>query len=148
MILHRDIGICALALTLLLMVGCAGSRTSNPVTPANNLPPCARVDNVVSLPAEFPEGFPLPPGTVVTASERTASGSTTISAAIPMDFKQAVAFFQSKLPAAGYQLLEGDAEMDEAESTFACQRFRGKWKINGILNCPAAVRLTLAIAKV
>jgi hypothetical protein len=67
--------------------------------------------------------------------------------AIPMSFKETAAFFQSKLPAAGYKLLEGDAEMDEAESTFAGRGFQGKWKINGILNCPGAVRLTLAIGK-
>lgn len=64
-----------------------------------------------------------------------------------MQFKEAAAFFQSKLPAAGYEILEGDAEMDEAEATFAGRGFRGKWKINGILNCPEAVRLTLAIGK-
>ena len=51
-----------------------------------------------------------------------------------MEFKNAVSFFQSKLPAAGYKLLEGDAEMDEAESTFSGQGFQGKWKVNGILN--------------
>jgi hypothetical protein len=64
-----------------------------------------------------------------------------------MEFKNTVAFFQSKLPAAGYQLLKGDAEMDEAESTFSGNGFQGKWKVNGILNCPGAVTLTIALWK-
>lgn len=64
-----------------------------------------------------------------------------------MEFKDVVAFFQSKLPAAGYQLLEGDAEMDEAESTFSGQGFQGKWKINGLLNCPGAVTIAISLSK-
>ena len=146
MMLQRNISMCAATLILLLLFGCSGSKKSE-VTSANNLPPCASANTSVSLPSEFPASFPLPPGMVVTASQSAPSGSITISAALPMDFKPAVAFFQSKLPAAGYELLEGDAEMDEAESTFAGHGFRGKWKVNGILNCPGAVRLTLAIAK-
>ena len=71
----------------------------------------------------------------------------TVSGFAPMQFKDTVAFFQSKLPAAGYKLLEGDAEMDEAESTFLGQGFRGKWKINGILNCPGAVTLAISLSK-
>jgi hypothetical protein len=62
-----------------------------------------------------------------------------------LEFKNAVVFFQSKLPAAGYQLLRGDAEMDEAESTFSGQGFQGKWKVQGILNCSGAVALTIAV---
>ena len=64
-----------------------------------------------------------------------------------MEFKNTVAFFQSKLPTAGYQLLKGDAEMDEAESNFSGQGFQGKWKVQGILNCSGAVILTIAVWK-
>jgi hypothetical protein len=130
-----------------LCAGCGGTRNPVATTQTDSLPPCANVGSAVSLPSEFPNDFPLPAGTVITASQRSLTNTTTISGAVPMRFKEAVAFFQSKLPAAGYKLLEGDAEMDEAESTFAGQGFQGKWKINGILNCPGAVRLTLAIRK-
>jgi hypothetical protein len=147
MMRQHNVGMCVAALLLLLMAGCTGSETSKLGPPASTLPPCANAGTPISLPSEFPDNFPLPPGTVVTASQRSAAGPITITASIPTDFKRAVAFFQTTLPAAGYQLLEGDAEMDEAESTFAGQGFRGKWKINGILNCPGAVRLTLAIAR-
>jgi hypothetical protein len=99
------------------------------------------------LPAEFPHSFPLPPGTVITSSQRSDRGAIVIGGLIPLEFKDAIAFFQTKLPAAGYQLLEGDAEIDEAESTFSGQGFHGKWKVNGILNCPGAVTLAISLSK-
>jgi hypothetical protein len=36
--------------------------------------------------------------------------------------------------------------MDEAESFFRGAEMRGKWKVNGILNCPSAVTLTLLVS--
>ena len=71
----------------------------------------------------------------------------TVSGFAPMQFKDTVAFLQSKLPVAGYKPLEGDAEMDEAESTFSGHGYRGKWRINGILNCPGAVSLGVSLSK-
>jgi hypothetical protein len=35
--------------------------------------------------------------------------------------------------------------MDEAESNFRGASVRGKWKVNGILGCAEAVRLTLFV---
>lgn len=131
-----------------LFASCGNTSTSETAPPAVALPACANVSTVISRPPEFPKDFPLPDNTVITSSQYSQGGSVTIIAAVPMSFKEAAAFFQQKLPAAGYKLLEGDAEMDEAESTFAGNGFQGKWKINGILNCPKAVRLTIAVAKI
>ena len=60
-------------------------------------------------------------------------------------FRTAVEFFVTKLPAAGYLNTTGDAEMDEAESFFRGAAVQGKWKVNGILGCNEAVRLTLFV---
>jgi hypothetical protein len=139
--------ISVLLLGIILCVGCGKTRSSETAPPAAALPPCASVNTAISRPAEFPDNFPLPDKTVITSSQYSQGGSLTISAAVPMTFKEAAAFFQNKLPAAGYKLLEGDAEMDEAESAFTGNGYQGKWKINGILNCPRAVRLTIAIAR-
>jgi hypothetical protein len=35
--------------------------------------------------------------------------------------------------------------MSEAEALFLGQNVRGKWKVNGIVNCPSAVTLTLLV---
>ena len=144
--LQRVAGISVALLSVMFTGGC-GSKAPPASTPAPSLPPCAKAGQAITLPAEFPPGFPLPPGTVITSSQRSDRGDIVIGGLIPLAFKDAVAFFQAKLPAAGYQLLEGDAEMDEAESTFLGQGFRGKWKINGILNCPGAVTLAISLSK-
>jgi len=130
-----------------VICGCGGSKTPTVSTPTNGLPPCAQAGPAVSLPSEFPTDLSLPPGTIITSSQRSEKGVIIVGGLIPMEFKNTVTFFQNKLPAAGYQLLKGDAEMDEAESSFAGHGFQGKWKVNGILNCPGAVTLTIAVSK-
>lgn len=135
------------AMLIAMITGCGGSRERAVSAPTTSLPPCAKAGAAVSLPSEFPNDFPLPPGTVITSGQRTEKGVNVVSGFIPMEFKNVVAFFQSKLPAAGYQLLEGDAEMDEAESTFSGQGLHGKWRVNGILNCPGAATLTITVSK-
>ncbi|HUS11764.1 MAG TPA: hypothetical protein VMZ30_14955 [Pyrinomonadaceae bacterium] len=127
--------------------GCGGSKAPSVVTPGPSLPPCAGAGSSVGLPPDFPSNFPLPPGTVITSHQRGVSGAIIVSGFAPMQFKDTVVFFQSKLPAAGYKPLESDAEMDEAESTFSGQGYHGKWKVNGILNCPAAVTLGVFLSK-
>lgn len=148
--LRRAVAIWQLMLAAMLVAmitGCGGSKEPAVSAPTTSLPPCAKAGPAVSLPSEFPNSFPLPPGTVITSSQRTERGVTVVGGFIPMEFKNGVSFFQSKLPDAGYQLLEGDAEMDEAESTFSGHGFHGKWKVNGILNCPGAVTLAIAVSK-
>jgi hypothetical protein len=145
---HRRVGSCQRLLALVLVsaiCACGGSKQRSASMPANNLPPCAKAGPAASLPAEFPNGFPIPPGTVITSSQRSDKGVIVVGGLSPVDFKTAVVFFQSKLPVAGYQLLKGDAEMDEAESSFSGQGVEGKWKVQGILNCSGAVALTIAV---
>ncbi|MEP6741560.1 MAG: hypothetical protein ABJB61_03605 [bacterium] len=136
-----------IALLAVIFAGGCGSKPALVSTPAKSLPPCAKAGPAVGLPPDFPSNFPLPPGAVITSSQRYERGAIVVGGFIPLELKDAVAFFKGKLPAAGYQLLEGDAEMDEAESTFSGQGFRGKWKVNGLLNCPGVVALTIALSK-
>ena len=75
------------------------------------------------------------------------SGAVTVDGVTPEEFRQAVAFFEREPPAAGFHLGEGDAEQGEAESFFSGRGYSGKWKVNGILNCPGAVTLTIAVRK-
>ena len=68
-----------------------------------------------------------------------------VSGVVASPFRSAVEFFVTELPAAGYVNTAGDAEMDEAESFFQGASLTGKWKVNGILGCPDAVRLALLV---
>lgn len=126
-----------------LLAGCGGSHNASS---RPSLPACAKAGHATSIPSDFPAMFPLPPGTVVSLIHRSA-GALTVQGVSPTEFKQAVAFFQRELPAAGFQLGEGDAEQDEAESSFSGHGVTGRWRVNGILQCPNAVTLTVAVLK-
>ncbi len=107
-------------------------------------PACAGPIKSVDRPDAVPANL-LPPGTVLTSRANLPQRGTLVTGVIPLKFRSAVDFYVTKLPAAGYQLGAGDAEQDEAEALFLGERIRGKWKVNGILNCPDAVTLTLLV---
>jgi hypothetical protein len=107
-------------------------------------PACAAVERGIAPPPEIPAAV-LPPGTVVTSVSRPQKGMTLVNGVVASHFRSAVEFFVSDLPGAGYVNTTGDAEMDEAESFFQGATIRGKWRVNGILGCSDAVRLTLFV---
>jgi hypothetical protein len=107
-------------------------------------PSCASAERGVAPPPEVPAAV-LPPGTIVTSVRRRRAGTTLVTGVVTSPFRSAVEFFVVKLPAAGYVNTTGDAEMDEAESFFRGAAVTGKWKVNGILGCPDAVRLALFV---
>jgi hypothetical protein len=126
----------------LFLAGCGGSDKA---ATSAAVPPCAKVGRTVSLPQDFPDELPIPAGTAFTVSEPLDSGTIRVGGVVPQPFSEVVAFFQKELPASGFALGEGDAEQDEAEAAFSGHGYEGKWKINGILNCPNAVTLALVL---
>jgi hypothetical protein len=56
-------------------------------------------------------------------------------------------FFERRLPQAGFELGEGDAEPGEAESEFSGKGVEGKWKVNAVAGCLRDVALLVAIEK-
>jgi hypothetical protein len=98
----------------------------------------------VDRPAVVPENL-LPPGTTLTSRTSLPQGQMLVTGVIPRQFRNAVDYYVNDLPAAGYRLGAGDAEMDEAEAVFLGASVRGKWKVNGIANCPSAVTLALLV---
>jgi hypothetical protein len=109
-------------------------------------PQCAGVRQFVDRPGSVPADL-LPPGTALTSLMNLPQDRTLVTGVIPLEFRTAVDFYVSKLPAAGYQLGAGDAEQDEAEALFLGESVRGKWKVNAMLNCPDAVTLTLLVGR-
>jgi hypothetical protein len=120
------------------------NRPEREALPASGSPTCAHAGKAVDRPAAVPANV-LPPGTVLTASKDLGSGRALVGGIVPTDFRTAVQFFVTELPAGGYVIGAGDAEMDEAEALFSGPGVRGKWKVNGILNCPQAVTLALFV---
>lgn len=128
------------------MVACTNPAEDPPAASAPSVPACAAAGPAVPAPEELPEDLPLPPGTVFTGVQVAEEvGTIVLSGVVPSDLRTAAVFFTEELPAAGYQLGEGDAEQGEAESVFAGHGYRGRWRVNGILDCPNAVTLSLAI---
>ena len=137
----------------ILLAGCSGSAAM-PTEAADSageqtpeLPACAEVGPAISLPAEFPPNFPLPPGTVIHASRNTEEGVLIVDAVMPVSLQAAADFFLRELPTAGFLLGFGDSEFDEAESAFSGNGYDGHFKVHSILDCPGAVTLTLALTR-
>ena len=70
---------------------------------------------------------------------------TLVTGVIPLDFRAAVDFYVTGLPRNGYQLGAGTRRCRRPR-LFLGQKVRGKWKVNGIVNCPSAVTLTLLVS--
>lgn len=136
----RQIG--GVALVALLAACSTGLPSARPEA---TLPACAQAPPAIATPAELPPNLPLPHGTVLTSVHRSDAGATVIGGYIPAELNAAARFFQAELPEAGYELLGGDAELDEAEAVFAGHGVQGQWKVHSLLDCAAAVSLMLAI---
>jgi hypothetical protein len=127
--------------------GSAGASPGPAQTSAPSLPPCAQAGPPVSLPPEFPKNFPLPPGTVITAS-RHAGPTVVLEGFIPMELKEATRFFVQKLPDAGFRLGRGEAERSEAESRFGGDGVAGFFKVRSIEGCPGALQFTVRVQSI
>ena len=138
--------VCALlaAVAVGFAAGQGRGKSGRPAVAASSGPGCARSAKAVGRPDEVPAAV-LPPGTVLTSVARPRRGLTLVTGVVPSEFRTAVQFFVTKLPAAGFRNGVGDAEMDEAEAAFIGPGVQGKWKVNGILGCPGAVTLALYV---
>jgi hypothetical protein len=139
-----------MAALVIILVGIASGRnnggrfeSSGETTKA---PECARVTQTVERPDSVPVNL-LPPGTTLTSHMTLPENKTLVTGVVPFDFRTAVQFFVTKLPDAGYRLGTGDAEQGEAEALFFGEGITGKWKVNGIPNCPDAVALALLVSR-
>jgi hypothetical protein len=94
---------------------------------------------------ELPVRFPLPAGTVITSSETLYETQVVVLGVIPADLQEASSFFNGTLPEHGYEVGIGDSEGNESEAPFTGNGYRGRWRVNEIPDCPAAVRLTLVL---
>jgi hypothetical protein len=137
-------------MAIVMLAGCGGGEgtpaRSGGETTATSLPPCAGAGKAVQLPDEFPQSFPLPPGTVVTSSRRETAGAV-IDGVVPDDLKGAKQFISRELPRAGFKLSGGEAEANEAETDFSGHGVTGRLKVRAIEGCAGAVTLTVGFVR-
>jgi hypothetical protein len=145
---RRSIAAAACLVVAAVAVGVAAGRGGgrSTATPRPTAPVCAHATTYVDRPDSVPAEL-LPKGTALTSRMNLPPRQTLVTGVIPLEFRNAVAFYVSELPRRGYQLGGGDAEMSEAEALFLGAMVRGKWKVNGIPNCPNAVLLSLLVRR-
>ena len=142
---RRSVAAAACTAVAAVAVGVAAGQGggASDAAPPQRAPVCAHASKPIERPSEVPTAL-LPARTVLTGARRQ-HGVTFVSGVVPLTFQEAVRFYVTALPAAGYVNGLGDAEMDEAESFFTGSALHGTWKVNGMASCPNAVVLTLYV---
>jgi hypothetical protein len=141
---RRSIAAIACTAVAAIAVGVAAGQGGGAADTATaQAPACAKAGRTVVRPTAIPANV-LPPRAILT-SVRQYRGVTSASGVAALTFQEAVRFFLTGLPSAGYVNGLGDAEMDEAESFFTGADLHGKWKVNGIAGCPNAVTVSLFV---
>jgi hypothetical protein len=110
---------------------------------ASGLPRCAQPHGRAALPAALAR-FPLPKGTVL-ERKQLKYGYVFYSGYAPGAINPARDFFVSRLPAAGFVLGAGDAEVAEAEAAYFGHGVHGRWKVRAVDGCPGALTIQIAV---
>lgn len=137
-------------LALLLTAACGGGEpapvaapSGDVVTPPAPLPCDAPAG--LALPAGWPASVPMPPGYVVTRTERRSGDRLIVSARVPGDFHRVVTFFNAALPAAGMPQSNGQLDPFDSESDFAGRGVQGRWTVGLSAQCDGASDLTMLV---
>lgn len=139
------------------MSACGGGAAS-PVSPRAGAPSTAGLGIVtppaalscsasigLALPTGWPTAVPLPPGFVVTRTERRAGNRLIAYGRAPGDFHDVVAFFNAHLPKAGFRQLNGQLDPFDAESDFTGPASDGRWTAGLSPDCADHANLTVLV---
>jgi hypothetical protein len=137
------VGVAAPILLLVLALGgCGGGGGKEKVGGA--VPNCVDTVRYKDLSSQFPAEFPLPVGTVV-GSEYVDQGARVAQLFIRGDLEAARDYYKEQLPKRGFELGEGDAEEQEAETEFEGHGFQGRLKLHTIEGCANALSLGVVL---
>ena len=124
-------------------VASAARTAAAPLPTASALPCSAR--SGLALPAGWPAQVPLPPGLVVTRTERRSGARLIAYGRVPGDFHAVVSFFDARLPVAGFVQRDGQVDRFDAESDFAGRTASGRWTTGSSSECPHQARVTVLV---
>lgn len=88
----------------------------------------------------------MPRGTSIDRSH-TQLDALVLEGYVAGDLESVRDFFRERLPNAGFELREGDAEEHEAETDFAGHGVEGRLKLHDIAGCDGALTLAVAVKK-
>ncbi len=137
-----------------VLTGCGGGDSEEEKQAEKQLaaggaptPVCVDQAESAEVPAAFPADFPMPKGSVVYATQERSAGRTIVYAVVDTDQKAVLSYLQEAVPAAGYQLTEGEVEERDAESNWAGNGYRGRWAIREVAGCTGQTSVTVLSAK-
>ena len=135
-----------LGLTSLSACGQDEPRADASSTPT---PSCMKSLSPASVPSDgtFPQDWPFPPGTVVTATEKVPGGGVAVTAQVGADFEDVLPFMQQDLEDAGFVATQGEAEDDDAEATWSGNGYAGSWALRRSETCEGTTLLQVAAAE-
>ncbi len=134
----------AICCGLLLATGCSSDKDSgsdpdadkgSPVNVASAVCTKDAAAKQVSVPAGFPSDFPLPPGTILYATDDRGQDGIVVTGVTATAFKAVLSSLQTGLPAHGYTPEEGETEPHDAESNWHSAGYDGRWAIREIPQC-------------
>ncbi len=133
---------------VLVLGGCAAEKSPPPrgsSVASIGVTGCTPAQSPLVLPGGWPMDLPLPPGIVVTRTEKRIGNRLIIQGFVPDEFRSVLRFMQQRLPAAGYPLGDGEVEPDDAESNFSGHGVDGRWTLRARPDCGKFTQISVAI---
>lgn len=90
-------------------------------------------------PANFAQGFPLPPGAVLFHVEDRGQDGAIGTAIVKASLKDVLTVFNGKAQAEGFKITEGETEEHDAEANWEGNGYRGRWAIRDSATCAGEV---------
>ena len=125
-----------------ILSGCGGTKEQT--ASGGSSAACLSDVSRVLLPRGFPSAFPFPPTTVVHAVRPLPGGYKVLHSRLHGEIESARDYVMRELPRAGFNLGQGDAEEQEAETDFSGHGISGRLKLHTLLGCPGALTLDVA----
>ena len=140
----RLAGVLLVALAVAPVSACGGGSDEGA-----GLPACMKDLKTVAIPQDgtFPKDWPVPEGTVVTATEEVNGGGLAVTAQVGSDFEEVLPFMQKDLEDAGFVATNGEAEKDDAEATWSGHGYAGSWAIRASDTCEGTTLVQVAAAQ-
>lgn len=138
----------AALLPLLAVSACGGEADGDPAAAESAHRPsvCTADATAVALPDAFPDRWPMPPATVVTAVE-DRDGGVIVSAVTATGLKDVLAFLNGDVADAGFAVTSGETEDHDAEANWSGGGYRGRWAIRDSAACDGETELQVFAAR-
>lgn len=97
----------------------------------------ADAQQVGAPPADaFPAEWSFPPDTTLYDAEQRADVGTILTAVSSAPFDDVLEFLNTDAVDAGFEVVEGETEEDDAEASWSSTDFTGRWTIRKSGDCP------------